>query len=144
MGTRVMLIALALLTVTGVCHADPTTGVICVAPLPRNAREIDHDMPGGVPQRRQHSYEFTIQVDDGQRVRISTSGEPTLIDGLDYGKRHLVTIRDGQDVIESFWFSFPSRGSSRLCLEYGPWYQTWLLDPPAPKNKACRCDVENQ
>jgi hypothetical protein len=74
---------------------------------------------------------------------VPTDRKPTLIAGLDLRKRHLMVIRDSSQPIESFYFTFESRGSSRLCVSYTPWYQTWQLDPPRPRAWWCDCGSED-
>jgi hypothetical protein len=115
------------------------SGSVCVAPLPRNVREIDHDYPGGKAPR-EYSYAFTVQLDSRQPVEVRADA-PTLIGQMPLGKPHFVIIRDAGTTIESFRFTFEKRGSSTLCLEYGPWYQTWSLEPPPARSKPCRCEA---
>jgi hypothetical protein len=127
---------LALVLAAQVSAADsPATGSICVAPLPERARELDHDYPGGKAPR-EYSYDFSVQIDSGERVALAKT--PLLIDDLDLGRKHRVRIRDGKKTIESFSFTFESKQSAELCLTYGPWYQTWHLDIPR-KRKGCNC-----
>ena len=72
-------------------------------------------------------------------MAIPKTGTPRLLTGLETGRRHRLVIRDAGRPIESFSFSFEGRGGTLLCLAYGPWYQTWTLDPPHPGAKWCRC-----
>lgn len=116
--------------------AAATRGSICVAPLPSHARTMDHDYPGGKAPR-EFRYQFSVQVGQGNRMPLPASS-PVVITGLDTAKRHRVRIRDGEKVIESFSFTFAERGSSRLCLSYMPWYQTWSLERPG-KRPWCKC-----
>jgi hypothetical protein len=111
------------------------SGSVCVFPLPRNARELDHDYPGGLAPR-EFKYRFSIQFDSNDPVPVPAT-ETVLVDGLNSVLRHLVIIRDGDQIIESFWFTFRERGSIHLCLRYQPWYQTWSLDPPRSGDKQC-------
>jgi hypothetical protein len=97
-------------------------------------------MPGGIPQKREHTYEFSVQIDKNEPIVIPKSGPPQLVSDIALGGPHLVILRDGGDVIESFRFTFESRGGSHLCLSYTPWYQTWQLDPPRPGASWCRCE----
>ena len=118
--------------------AASSTGKICIAPLPEYAREADHDYPGGRAPR-EYSYDFSVQIDSEKPVPVPND-KPVLVTGLDVRSKHMVRIRDGEQTIESFWFSFSNRGSNELCLAYGPWYQTWSLDPPRPGAKWCKYD----
>ena len=116
-------------------------GTLMIAPLHSSAREADHDMPGEQPQRREPCYEFAISIDDRDPVVLPEAGSSAaVVTELDADKPHLVVIRDAGEQIESFWFSFESRGALRLRLEYHPWYQVWTLDRPGLDKKACRCD----
>jgi len=121
-------------------HAGQADGQICVAPLPADASRQDHLMQGGKPQRREPHYEFSVQIDDREAVALPADGKPLLLPGLATAERHRVIIRDRKKRIESFWFTFESRGGERLCLSYGPWYQTWSLEPPRPGARRCACD----
>ena len=110
-------------------------GRICIAPLPKGAKEADHDYPDGRAPR-EYSYEFTIQVDERPPVSVPAD-DPVVIAGLDNSEKHLVEIRDGDQLIESFWFTFAKRGAGDLWLTYTPWYQTWSLEPARPGGKRC-------
>jgi|GEM_PF-1143674 len=112
-----------------------TSGSICVATLPEDVEPRDRENP----VFRRFRYTFTIQVDKREPVPLSKK-ETAFIDNLDLDKRHLVIIRDTGEIIESFYFTFEERGASHLCLSYGPWYQTWRLEPPLNR-KWCRCKV---
>ena len=117
----------------------PTRGVgsICLAPLPEHARSADHDYPGGNAPR-EYSYQFSVQVDFAAPVKVPERA-PVLMDGIALGITHRVVIRDAGRVIESFRFTFEKRGSNHLCLAYGPWYQTWSLEPPSARQSWCKC-----
>jgi len=114
-------------------------GRICVARLPKNAAEIDRD-PARKKARREYTYRFSVEIGDRDWVEVPRE-EGALIQGLPTGQRHAVTIRDGDQVIESFSFTFEEKGNTELCLSYTPWYQTWRLDAPRPKAWWCKCEV---
>lgn len=135
---RIGALTLLLATVDSALGA-PETGRICLAPVGELAREADHDMPGGRPQKREPFYEFTVAVDGGPRVEVPMSGRPKLLRDVLLNRRHLMVIRDRNEILESFWFTFESRGGGELCLQYGPWYQSWLLDPSREGDPSCRC-----
>ena len=116
--------------------ATDDLGTICVAPLPSAARAMDHEYPGGKAPH-EYTYDFSIQVDEQRPVALSQT-EPLLISGLEIRKEHRVRVRDRSKVIESFSFTFKSRGSTKLCLSYTPWYQTWSLEKPA-RRPWCKC-----
>lgn len=133
----------ALLLVLGLLVPEPVTsaetGSVCIAPLPEKVRDMDHDLPGGATQKREPAYRFTVTIDEREPVVIPIGGEPQLVPGLDPKAKHRIVIRDAGKKIESFTFTFAGRGSLNLCLQYGPWYQTWVLDPPLPGRTWCRC-----
>ena len=136
-----MLIVLVISLFLGGQGGEPVSsavGSICVAPLPKEAQRMDHDFPGG-KARRQYTYQFTVQVDSQKPVDVGTE-TGVLIAELQTGEQHRVVIRDAGKVIESFSFTFEKRGSPHLCLAYGPWYQSWSLEPPQPGWRWCRCE----
>ena len=134
---RPVMSVLALLLI--VVQEQAAAGGVCVAPLPPDARRTDHDMRDAEPQKREPRYEFSVSIDGREAVPIEAGARPRLIENLALRRRHKVVVRDGREVIESFWFTFESRGSRRLCLSYGPWYQTWQLEPPRARAAWCQC-----
>jgi hypothetical protein len=138
-GSRVFVL-LGIVSFLSVATVAMAAGRICLAPLADDAKALDHDMPGGVPQKRTQLYEFSVRIDDREAVPVPRKSESSrFIDDLDPLSRHLIAIQDGGKVIESFWFTFEQRGGSDLCLTYTPWYQTWQLEPPRRKSSECRC-----
>jgi len=119
--------------------AAPEMGRVCIAPLPADARRVDHDLSGGRPQKREHQYQFTVSIDGAPPVDVKHATPGTYIRDLALGRRHRVVIRDGSKRIESFSFTFEAKRSRDLCLSYGPWYQTWHLELSTPRAKWCRC-----
>jgi hypothetical protein len=142
-GTRLPLAVILIACLGwGVAHASGTaadrTGQICVAKLSKNAAEIDRD-PARRKTRRDYTYEFSVKIDDRAWVKVPIE-DGVLIQDLPTGRRHRVTIRDGDREIESFTFTFEEKGSVQLCLSYTPWYQTWRLESPRPKAWWCKCE----
>ena len=113
------------------------SGRICVAPVRDDAKSLDAETGN---RRGYVSYEFSVRIDREEWFRVPADG-PRWIRGIDLGRKHLVSIRDGDRLIESFWFTFEGRGGPELCLSYGPWYQTWLLEPPFNR-PWCQCSDE--
>ena len=131
---KVATILALLVLVAGVATAQVVvpadqTGTICLAPI-----KDDGDPRGYV------SKDFSIRVDNGRWVFVHSSA-PQLISGLVPKGKHLVTIRDGVETIESFWFQFNKFESSNLCLWYKPWYRTWSLWDAAYGGQKCRCRI---
>ena len=116
-------------------------GTVCIATFSEADRNTGGDT-GGTRPLEQVTYLFSVQFDDGPRTNVPAS-EPVAI-ALTTGQRHLVRIFDGDRLIESFHFTFESRGSTYLCLSYGDYYQTWQLEPPLPAAKWCRCAPPSQ
>jgi hypothetical protein len=140
--TKLFSVALTLLMAAHALAANSVSGAgegsICLAPLPENTKAADHDLPGNRVQRREPAYKFTVQIDERDPVPIPTDGRPLQLPPLPLGAKHLIKIRDAGELIESFFFTFEARGGNRLCLGYGPWYQTWFLDLPGRK-PWCQC-----
>ena len=92
------------------------------------------------PTRGYTSYRFSLRIDNGPWISVPKD-KPTLIDEIDAGTKHLLTLREDERVVESFWFTFDWRGSSELCFGYGYFHQTWQLHPPRGR-KGCGCRSE--
>jgi hypothetical protein len=116
---------------------EHAVGAICLAPLPKNARELDRLAFSDRPAR-QFKYAFTVRIDDGPAVPLPSSA-PSLVKSLSFAGSHRVRILDDGQPIEFFRFSFARRGGALLCLAYGPGYQTWSLEKPKPGNRQCQC-----
>jgi len=114
-------------------EADQAEGSACIATF----SEVDRE-PGIGGRRPRRTYAFAVRFDDGPRVSVPTSA-PTSV-SLTTGQPHLVRIFDGDELIESFHFTFEARKSSRLCLTYVDFYQTWRLEPAPRRAKWCRCE----
>jgi len=131
----VVLILVATLLAASATPAQETnlerqTGSICLAPV-----KDDGDPRGYV------SDQFGVRVDDGPWVAVPADF-PVLVTGVSLERKHLVSIRDGNKTIESFWFRFDGYESSNLCLWYKPWYRTWSLWDAAQGGRKCRCGDE--
>lgn len=126
--------------VIGASSAFASAGKICIEPIHELASILDHDMPGGTPQRREPFYEFSVEVGNRHPGTIAVGGRSILVEGFDIAASIPVLIRDWDVVIESFRFRFEQRGSPFLCLRYTPWYQTWQLDPPPNRSDRCGCE----
>lgn len=133
-------VVVVLLAVTSATIAEPVVaegGSICIAPVRDDATTLDAETAN---RRGYVSYEFSVKVDEGDWIRVP-SDKPRPIKNVEGDDKHLVQIRDGDRLIESFWFTFEDRGGDSLCLSYKPWYQTWMLGPPANRSW---CDCSGQ
>jgi hypothetical protein len=110
-------------------------GTICIAPVTAAMKQEDKGDPRG--ERPRPTFAFSVQIDAGDRI-VVPSENAVAVRGLDAKKKHLVRIRDGAKVIESFHFTFAGRGGRSLCLSYGTFYETWDLSPPG-RRPWCKC-----
>jgi hypothetical protein len=123
------------LLLPGPSISQEATGTICLAPTPTEAQAIDARTGN---RRGYTSYDFSVRIDKGKWHAFSKEN-PTLIAGITREGRHLLSIRDGDRLIESFWFRFDKYETAHLCLWHKPWYQTWSLGDAASGGKKCRC-----
>jgi hypothetical protein len=130
--------SLAMLAVVSGAETAGKTGMVCIAPLPKDVREADRLAFSGGP-RRHFKYAFSVQIDQQAPVAVPTS-RPISLTGIALGRTHRVLIRDDHRVVESFRFQFAARGGTPLCLSYGPGYQTWSLERPRPRATWCQCE----
>jgi hypothetical protein len=131
-------VGLAMLAAVSGAETSGKTGMVCIAPLPRDVREADRLAFSGGP-RRHFKYAFSVQIDQQAPVAVATS-RPIALTGIALDRTHRVLIRDDHRVIESFRFVFAARGGTPLCLSYGPGYQTWSLARPRPRATWCQCE----
>ena len=136
-ASRTLLVAAFTLALSGQPQmAVPVAkGAICIAPVTAEMKEQDRGDPRG--ERPRPTFAFSVQIDDGDPIVVPAK-DAVAVRGLDANRRHLVRIRDGAKVIESFHFTFASRGGRSLCLSYRPWYETWELSPPG-RRPWCKC-----
>ncbi len=131
MRTSILLLSVAILaapaSVAPETVSERQTGSICLAPV-----------KGDGDPRGYFSDLFGVRIDDGPWVAVSTN-TPVLIPSLELNGKHLVIIREGNKIIESFWFRFDKYESSKLCLWYKPWYRTWSLWAAAQGGRECQC-----
>lgn len=106
---------------------ESQAGSLCLAPV-----QDDGDPRGYV------SKEFSVRIGNGPWVAVPSEA-PKLIPDLALKDRHLVSIRDGDETIESFWFRFDKFDTRDLCLWYKPWYRTWSLWDASHGGRKCRC-----
>jgi hypothetical protein len=108
-------------------RTQAANGTICIVAVPPD------------PDPRAYiSEHFGVRLDQGPWVAVSATKTTRVVD-LHTGSKHLVSIRDGKRVVESFWFRFDDYKSRDLCLWYKSWYQTWSLSDAAQQGRMCRC-----
>lgn len=134
---RTSIILVIMILLAGAAPAEDTgesgaTGTICLAPVK------DDGDPRGY-----FSGQFGVRIDEGRWVPVP-SDTPQPIPDLALEGRHLVSIRDGEKVVESFWFRFDRYHSRTSCLWYKPWYRTWSLWDAEKGGRKCRCQTKNE
>src|SRR4051794_3083860 len=80
-----------------------------------------------------------VQVDRRPPVRV-TSLRSGKITGIDIIGKHRIAISkriDMRQPVAQFSFTFRERGSNTLCLSYGSFYGSWMLQPS--RGSVCRC-----
>jgi hypothetical protein len=134
--TRWFLLGMALLASLTSAARAASKGSICVAAVTEEMRKSDQGDPTG-QGRSALKYQFTVKIDRGERILVPKLNAVRLA-GLDTDRKHEVRIFDGADLIESFFFTFRSRGANDLCLSFSPFYRTWSLQPPG-RQPWCKC-----
>jgi hypothetical protein len=129
-------IGLVFLLTISPTFAGAGSGKVCIAPITSEMRASDHGDPTGT-HARELKYDFYIQIDSRKRVAVSKD-RGISVSGLSSENKHTVRIWDGEDVIESFFFTFKERGGKNLCLSFTPFYHTWSLGPPE-RGPWCKC-----
>jgi hypothetical protein len=110
-------------------------GSVCVAPAPRpTAGEKSLSNPTGDNSVSAYS----VQIND-KPVTYASGSEGMLISGLSKGKKHLIKIGGDGEQVHSFRFRFSDYSSSRLCLWFNPFYETWSLWDAKDGGAKCRC-----
>jgi hypothetical protein len=121
-----------------VAARERPTGSVCVARVPDatpGERSLANPTGGG------RSWEFTVQVDDGQ-VHATSPQRAVAIEGLALGTSHLFRIRDKGKVVTSFRFTFEKQGATDLCLWWKALYETWSLWPLRDATHLCACGAK--
>lgn len=106
-------LVIAVILMAGAAFAEEpapagATGSVCLAPVK------DEGDPRGY-----FSEHFGVRIDKGPWVAVPAD-TPQLISDVMLDGRHLVSIRDGEKVIESFRFRFDRYRSRVLCLCTNP------------------------
>jgi hypothetical protein len=110
-------------------------GSVCIAPITiPNSNDVTLSNPSG----GNREFNFSIQIDEREKVELGFNNNFELV-GLPLDTRHIVTIRNNINIIESFWFSFDQYSSDELCLWFNPIYETWSLWEHNDSEHICRC-----
>lgn len=107
---------------------------ICLAPFQADVSSLSPQLG---KLRGYDSYEFSVRIDEGEWIEVPAD-EPTYYPRFKAADKHLFAIRDGDRVVESFWFRFEP-DAEELCLSFMELYQTWYLRPPANR-PTCQCE----
>ena len=110
-------------------------GTICVGPIPEpNNEEISLANPAGGGR----DFNFTIQIDKGE-IKTIPFDTTIIFTKLNLETKHLITIRNNNEITESFWFSFSKYKEDKLCLWFKPLYETWSLWELSKSKHICKC-----
>jgi hypothetical protein len=118
--------------------SSPTTssaGSICIAKVPLatvGEKSLANYTASPVP------FDFTMSFDDGRPVAASHS-QSVMVSGLAYSAPHKVAIRQNGKPAASFVLRFKDYESDRLCLWYGPLYNSWSVWPMSRSRGKCTC-----
>ncbi len=132
------------------CLSAQSEGSICLAPgafdayskggatveedNEHNRREAEKPRSGAEPE----AVRF-VQVDKLPPVRV-TSLKSGIVTGISPIGKHWIVVSkrsDMRDRVATFPFTFSAQGSNALCLWYGSFYGSWMLQPL--KDSVCRC-----
>ena len=108
-------------------EVESLVGTICLASVRDDGDPRGH-----------FSESFSVRIDGGNCTPMP-SESPHLIPKIPLRDKHLVSIRDGSEVIESFWFRFEKYETNDLCLWYKPRYRTWSLWNSLHAGRKCNC-----
>jgi hypothetical protein len=130
-----LLLASVLLASPLPCAAEQ--GTVCLGQLPQ--RFLQPNAAGGNEYVEfDPAVTYFLQIDELGRVAFSTDA-PQTYPALDLSSRHLAKVYENDKLLQSFWFSFDSADSKRLCLWLNTWYWTWNLWSASDGGKKCAC-----
>ena len=115
------------------------TGTVCIGPVPvatSGAKSLANATASEKP------YNFSVAIDELAPVAVSHL-ESVVVSGLRTSQRHEVAIRQGGERFASFTFTFEEHQSERLCLWFGPLYESWSLWPLQRSKGKCSCGAEH-
>ena len=93
----------------------------------------------GNPSGGGRSFTYSVQVDDGRIIELPLN-QSVRYAGISRGKRHVIKIRNRDEVVESFQFSFEEYESDHLCLWFKALYQSWSLWRQSESGHLCQCN----
>jgi hypothetical protein len=131
-GRSFMLFAVLLLCDTA------AAGTVCIGPVPV--------APGGEKSlanatASNKAYDFTVAIGEKPAVAVSHA-ESVAVSDIAVGQRHRVVIRQGGTPSASFTFTFEEHDDERLCLWFGPLYESWSLWPLDRSQGKCDCSAK--
>jgi hypothetical protein len=128
------LVLIVVATLSNGAQSDSATamGTLCILAHPAKA-----EMRTGSPEMPPPAEQYTLRLDDGRWVTLSTKTSVLLTD-IPHAGRHRVAIRGDGRPWAAFTFGFdpPERD---LCLYQNNFYGWWQLMPPRQSFRSCRC-----
>jgi len=115
---------------------DLADGRLCVGPVPE---PNDGRLSLGNPSGGARSFAYSVQVDDGRIIELPLN-QSVRYAGISRGKRHVIKIRNRDQVVESFQFSFEEYETDHLCLWFKALYQSWSLWRQRESGHLCQCN----
>ena len=112
-----------------------STGSVCIAKVPlasSGEKSLANYTASPEP------FDFTISF-DGDLPVAASHAQSVLVPDLAYSSPHKVAIRQNGKTAASFVLRFKDYGSDRLCLWYGPLYNSWSVWPMAQSRGKCGC-----
>src|SRR5262245_40341884 len=129
MSLRLVIVLVFAALANGSFAAQPSRGVVCVAPIP--AAPPERTSPG------QNYNPDTLSIRFDRREAVLWSKRDSMkFEDFDPSIRHLVVITSDGKKIQSFWFRFSDYRGDVLCLSFDG-YQGVQLRKPTPR---CACN----
>ena len=135
-----LMVLLLMLECGSLASGEPTavkpTGTVCVASVaPSNSRPMTLGNPDGGGR----DFTFAVRLDQRPPVDVSQDRSVSIGD-IPLAGRHRLTLLRRSKTVESFTFTFASRGGPHLCLWFKSLYETWSLDAWSRRAHGCRCE----
>lgn len=112
-------------------------GTVCLGQLPKKFLQ-PNEVGGNEYVEFDPAMTYFLQIDGLDRIAFSTD-EPQTYPALDLSSRHLAKVYENDKLLQSFWFSFDSLNSEKLCLWLNTWYWTWNMWSASDGGKKCAC-----
>ncbi len=128
-----IIIFLSVIIYSFTSYADEVN--FCIGTVSQNNGESGVPVKQGVSPPK--LFDYGVQIDKG--LLIKTSSSSTAYPILSIDDTHMVKIYNGNKIIESFKFNFASYKTTKVCLWFNSFYQTWSLWPYEHSAGHCAC-----